>query len=78
MVKMCERVVTERWMNHLEENAVITRDQFGFRNGGSCVTTNLVCFYSRMTGIIEERDGWVDAVYLDLKENLIVPHKRLL
>lgn len=55
MTKMCERVAKERWMKHLEENAVITMDQFGFRKGGSCVSTNLVCLYSRVIGIIQER-----------------------
>ncbi len=29
--------------------------------------TNLLNFYSRVTIIVQERDGWVDCVYLDLK-----------
>ena len=28
---------------------------------------NLLSFYSRVTDKIQERDGWVDCVYLDLK-----------
>ncbi len=28
---------------------------------------NLLSFYSRVVNIVQERDGWVDGVYLDLK-----------
>ncbi len=36
-------------------------------------------FYSRVTNIVQERDGWVDCVYLDLKKAFDkVPHARLL
>lgn len=40
---------------------------------------NLVCYYSRVSDIIQEREGWADGVYLDLKEAFHkVPHRKLL
>lgn len=39
----------------------------------------MVCFYSRVTDVVQERDGWADAVYLDLKKAFDkVPHRRLM
>ncbi len=36
-------------------------------------------FSSRVTNIVQERDGWVDCMYLDLKKAFDkVPHTRLL
>ena len=65
-------------MRHLEDNIVIFNRQFGFRQGKSCVT-NLSSFYTRVIEGIENKDGWVDAVYLDIKKAFdTVPHKRLL
>ncbi len=41
--------------------------------------TNLLSFYSRVTNIVQERDGWVDCIYLDLKKAFDkVPHTRSL
>ena len=40
---------------------------------------NLLSFYTRVIDAIDERDGWVDTVYLDIKKAFDrVPHKRLL
>ena len=76
--KMCERVVKDAWMKDLEDRNVLTERQFGFRSGRSC-TSNLLAFYSRVIDEVQERDGWVDGVYLDLKKAFdTVPHKRLL
>lgn len=36
---------------------------FLFRKGRSCVM-NLVYFYSRVLGIIQEKYGWADGVYV--------------
>ena len=64
-------------MRYLEDNKVISKSQFGFRQGKSCVTN--LSFYTRVIEGIENRDGWVDAVYLDIKKAFdTVPHKRLL
>ena len=40
---------------------------------------NLVSFYTRVIHGVKNRDGWVDAVYLDIKKAFHrVPHKILL
>ena len=76
--KLCERVIKKRWTEFLEEHKLLTNRQFGFRKGRSCVT-NLLSFYSRVVDKIQERDGWVDCIYLDLKKAFDkVPHERLL
>ena len=78
LCKICEHIIRKRWIKFLEENEMISKSQFGFQQGKSCVT-NLISFYSRVTDIIQEREGWVDCIYLDLKKAFDrVPHKRLL
>ena len=77
IAKLCERVVKKKWMEHIEKNNILTERQFGFR-GRSC-STNLISFYSRVIDIMDERDGWVDCIYLDLKKAFNkVPHKTLM
>ena len=40
---------------------------------------NLLSFYTQVIKRTEDRDGWVDVVYLDIKKEFdTVPHKRLL
>ena len=76
--KICEILVKEKWVRCLEDNKVITNRQFGFRQGKSCVT-NLLSFYTRVIEGIDNREGWMDAVYLDIKKAFDrAPHKRLL
>ena len=76
--KICESVIKKYWLKFLEDHKLISNSQFGFRKGRSCVT-NLLSFYSRVTERVQERDGWVDCVYLDLKKAFDkVPHERLL
>ena len=78
MCKLCEKVIKRQWVEHLEKEKIINESQFGFRQGRSCVT-NLICFYSRVIDIVQERDGWADCIFLDLKKAFDkVPHKRLL
>lgn len=75
--KMCEKIIKKRWVKYLETNNVLTARQFGFREGTSCVT-NLLSFYDRVVDILQEREGWVDCVYLDIKKAFDrVPHSRL-
>ncbi len=62
----------------MEDKDILTTCQFGFRKGRSCVT-NLLCYYSRVIDIIQERDGWADCIYLDLRKVFDkMPHNRLL
>ena len=78
VVKLCESVIKKRWNDYLERKKILTNGQFGFQKGRSCVT-NLLCFYSRVIDVVQERVGWVDGIYLDLKKAFDkVPHKRLI
>ena len=78
VVKLCESVIKKRWNNYLEKKEILTNGQFGFRKGRSCAT-NLLCYYSRVIDVVQEREGWVDGIYLDLKKAFDkVPHKRLI
>ena len=57
---------------------MLSERQYGFRKGKSCVT-NLLSYYDRVAETMQERDGWVDSIYLDLKKAFDrVPHKRLI
>ncbi len=77
VAKMCEKVIKDRWVKYLENN-ILKNSKFGFREGRSCVT-NLISFYSRVTDIVQERDGWAGCVNLDLKKAFDkVPHKQLI
>ena len=69
VAKICENIIRTKWIVHLERNKLITPRQFGFREGTSCVT-NLLSFYSRVIDIVQEREGWADCVYLDLKKSI--------
>ena len=76
--KICESVVKNAWMRYLEGNNVLNNGQYGFRRGSSC-SANLLSYYSRVIEVVQERNGWVDGVYLDLKKAFDkVPHRRLL
>ena len=76
--KLCEGLIKDVWTKYLEQYKVISEAQFGFRKGRSCAN-NLMCFYSRAIDAMQEREGWVDCVYLDLKKAFdTVPHRRLL
>ena len=60
-------------VRYLQDNKVISNRQFGFKQG------NLLSFYTWVIEGIEDRDGWVDVVFLDIiKVFDTVPHKRLL
>ena len=76
--KICEKIIRTRWIKYLEERGILSDAQFGFREGRSCVT-NLLSFYSRVTDVIQEKEGWVDSIFLDMKKAFDrVPHARLL
>ena len=78
LCKVCEEVIKAKWSEYLERENILSERQFGFRKGRSCVS-NLLCFYSRVTDILQHREGWVDAIYLDLRKAFDkVPHNRLM
>ena len=40
---------------------------------------NVLSFHSQMIDVTQEREGWVDCIYLDVKKAFDkIPHKRLL
>ncbi len=76
--KVIEKVIRKKWVDHLEKCSMLTDGQFGFRKGKSCVT-DLLSYYDRVAEIMQERDGWVDSIYLDFKKAFDkVPHERLI
>ena len=78
LIKVLEGMIRDVWMDFLEDREILSAKQFGFRKGRSCIT-NLLSFYSRVTEIIDQKGGWADCVYLDLKKAFDkVSHKRLL
>ena len=78
LIKVLEGMIRDVWIDFLEEGGGLSEKQFGFRKGRSCIT-NLLSFYSRVIDIIDQKGGWADCVYLDLKKAFDkVSHKRLI
>ena len=78
VAKMFEKIVKDTWLKFLEETNTLTSGQFGFKEGNSCIT-NLLSFNLCVIDMTQEREGWVDCIYLNLKKAFDkVPHKRLL
>ncbi|XP_063852408.1 uncharacterized protein LOC135095489 [Scylla paramamosain] len=76
--KICERIIKDRWIKYPEDKNRLIDGHFGYIEVKSC-STNLICFYSRVTDIVQERDGWADGIYLDLRKTFDkMSHKRLL
>ncbi|CAM5106705.1 unnamed protein product, partial [Eretmochelys imbricata] len=48
-----EQVLKESILKHLEERKVIRNSQHGFTKGKSCLT-NLIAFYDKITGSVDE------------------------
>ncbi len=72
--KLCERIIKKQWIGFLEKENILTKRQFGFKE-----STNMLRFYSRVIDTIQEREGWADCIYFDLKKAFDkVPHERLL
>ena len=78
LIKVLEGMIRDVWIDFLEERESLSAKQFGFRKGRSCIT-NLLSFYSRVVDIIDQKGGWADCVYLDLKKAFDkISHKRLI
>ncbi len=73
---MCKRIVKQRWSEYLEKREILTDRQFRFRKR-TCMM-NLMCFYSRVIDIVQERAmGRLCLFGLLKKASDKVPHKRL-
>ena len=75
--KLCERVIRDAVVHHMEGNGLIGGSQHGFRKGKSCLT-NLLEFLDEV-GDNVDRGIPVDVIYLDFAKAFDkVPHMRLL
>ena len=64
VVKIFERILTEKIVDYLENNAMLNQRQHGFRRGRSCLS-QLLDHHDRILDALTEGAG-VDAIYLDL------------
>ncbi|CAM4552355.1 unnamed protein product [Lepidochelys olivacea] len=64
--KIMEQVLKESSLKHLHERKVIRNSQHGFTKGWSCLT-NLITFYDKITGSVDEGKA-VDVLFLDFSK----------
>ncbi|CAM5110091.1 unnamed protein product [Eretmochelys imbricata] len=64
--KIMEQVLKESSLKHLHERKVIRNSQHGFTKGRSCLT-NLITFYDKITGSVDEGKA-VDVLFLDFSK----------
>ncbi|CAM5168179.1 unnamed protein product [Natator depressus] len=64
--KIMEQVLKESILKHLDERKVIRNSQHGFTKGKSCLT-NLIAFYDKITGSVDEGKA-VDVLFLDFSK----------
>ena len=77
LCKICEIIIRERIMKHLEEKELITDSQHGFREKRSTLT-NLLIYMEALTDAMDQQIP-VDINYLDCRKAFdTVPHERLL
>ena len=75
--KVCESIIKDSLVQHLQEHNLIRNSQHGFTSGRSCLT-NLLDFFESVTRELDEGND-VDLVYLDFcKAFDKVPHVRLI
>ena len=75
--KLFEGFIRDELYDHMVFNGILSKDQFGFCKGRSCVTQLLVTLLEWSKYLDE--DIPVDAIYLDLSKAFdTVPHQRLL
>ena len=63
IIKVFERVMRKRLVDHLEDNNLLCNNQHGFRQGRSCLTQLLAHFDDILCNSLEGAD--TDAIYLD-------------
>ncbi|KAK4821524.1 hypothetical protein QYF61_021927 [Mycteria americana] len=61
-----EQIILSAITRHVQDNQVIRPSQHGFMKGRSCLT-NLISFYDKVTGLVNEGKA-VDVVYLDFSK----------
>lgn len=66
LIKMFERIIRVRLVKFIEENNLITKEQYGFRSGRSCMS-QLLHHYENLINILEE-SGNADVLYLDMSK----------
>eukprot|EP00057_Strongylocentrotus_purpuratus_P004120 XP_003728072.1 PREDICTED: RNA-directed DNA polymerase from mobile element jockey-like [Strongylocentrotus purpuratus] len=77
VVKLLERIIYDKLMEHAVDNDMISCHQHGFQKKCSCVTQLLECLYD-WTKAYDEAKG-MDVIYLDFRKAFdTVPHRRLL
>ncbi|CAM5115729.1 unnamed protein product [Eretmochelys imbricata] len=64
--KIMEQVLKESVLKHLEERKVIRNSQHAFTKGKSCLT-NLIAFYDKITGSVDEGKAG-DMLFLDFSK----------
>lgn len=75
--KICEIIIRNELVEHLESNNLISNEQHGFRRNRSTLT-NLLVYMEHLTKAVDQQIP-VDINYLDCKKAFdTVPHKRLL
>lgn len=77
VVKVMERLVQDKLIEHLETNEIISCHQHGFQKKSSCITQLLECL-NDWTDSFDNRRA-TDIIYLDFAKAFdSVPHKRLI
>ncbi|CAM5090233.1 unnamed protein product [Natator depressus] len=64
--KIIEQVLKQSILKHIEDRKVIRNNQHGFTKGKSCLT-NLIAFYDKITGSVDEGKA-VDMLFLDFSK----------
>jgi len=75
--KLCEMIIKDALVAHLDKFSLLLDLQHGFRQGRSCLS-NLLTFLDQITCWLDDGQG-ADAIFLDFAKAFDkVPHKRLL
>lgn len=77
LCKVCESLIRDKLMEHLNDNNLLSEDQYGFRPGRSC-TTQLLEVLEHWSALMDSSFP-IDVIYLDFSKAFdTVPHERLL